>query len=173
VLNPAGLRRFLSPHPSLFSGFLVEFSGSNEEGMGVDPYIRGSTPVARGGATGPLPRPWAGPSGRSRGGDRPPYRLLGGDRPPFFPGTSLQIWRKKLHLGPVALWGATGGYFWNISKRTYIFEILILFKYKKEESASFAHPCHRSLMHSANNCTWANQSIHLYLMLPLLPNHHN
>ena len=29
--------------------------------------------------------------------------------------------------------GATGGYFWNISKRTYIFEILIFKKYKNEK----------------------------------------
>ena len=31
--------------------------------------------------------------------------------------------------------GATGGYFLNFSKRTYIFEILIFFKYKKEKRA--------------------------------------
>ena len=30
---------------------------------------------------------------------------------------------------------ATGVYFRNFSKRTYIFEILIFFKYKKEKSA--------------------------------------
>ena len=54
VHNPAGLRRFPSPHPSLFSGFLVEvplfFSGflveflsSNEERMGVGAYIEEGT----------------------------------------------------------------------------------------------------------------------------------
>src|SRR6185312_15933644 len=60
VRNPAGLRRFLSLHPSLFfqdfwwkflsffPGFLVEFLGSNEEGMWVGGLYRGGDPVARG-----------------------------------------------------------------------------------------------------------------------------
>ena len=39
----------------------MEFSGSNEEGRGVGSYIRGVTPVARRGATGPPAAPvgWA------------------------------------------------------------------------------------------------------------------
>ena len=36
VRNSAELRCFSSPHPSLFSEFLVEFLGSNEDGMGVE-----------------------------------------------------------------------------------------------------------------------------------------
>ena len=69
-------------------------------------YIGGMDPVARWGATGPL----------------------------FLPGTSLQIW-KKITLKACRPMGATGGYFWNISKRTYIFEIFIFKKYKKEKTA--------------------------------------
>ena len=37
--------------------------------------------------------------------------------------------------------GGDRGYFWNISKQTYIFEILIFFKYKKEKSALEAAEC--------------------------------
>jgi len=50
VRNPAGLRRFPSPHPSFFSGFLVEFLGSNVEGMGVAGLYRGEglSPEVRG-----------------------------------------------------------------------------------------------------------------------------
>ena len=59
--NPAGLRRFPSPHPSLFfqdfwwkflsffSDFLVDFLGSNEEERRVGGLYRGGDPVARGG----------------------------------------------------------------------------------------------------------------------------
>ena len=76
-------------------------------------------------------------------GDRPqgwatgPCRPLGGATGPLFfcQGPRCEFEEKKLHLGPVALWGATGEYFWNISKRTYIFEIFIFLKYKKEKSA--------------------------------------
>ena len=58
--NPAELRRFPSPHPSLFFGFLVEFLGSNEEGMGVEFLYRGRSPGRPGG-----------------GGDRPPCIFFG------------------------------------------------------------------------------------------------
>ena len=109
------------------------------------------TPVARGGATAPLspaggrqaplPRPWAGaragPSGRPRRGRQAPVARWGGDRAFFSSRDLIANLKKKLHLRPVALWGATGGYFWNISKRTYIFEILIFKKYKKEKTADF------------------------------------
>ena len=50
----------------------MQFLGSNEKGMDVRAYIGWETPVARGGATDPLPRP----------------------------GTSLQI-QKKFTLDPV------------------------------------------------------------------------
>ena len=56
--------------PLFFSGFLVEFFGSNEEGM------RGKV-LYRGGILSPV------------GGDAPPA-----PRPP--PGTCLQVWKKKL-----------------------------------------------------------------------------
>ena len=99
------------------------------EGWG---FYRGDTPVARGGATGPPAARGLGPAaGRPWAGRQALVARWGGDGAFFFPGTSLRIWKKKLHLKPVALWGATGGYFWNISKRTYIFEIFILKKYKK------------------------------------------
>ena len=58
VRNPAGLRRFLSPHPSLFFlDFWWNFRTQMRRKWGVDPYIRGGTPVARGGATGPHAAP--------------------------------------------------------------------------------------------------------------------
>ena len=82
VRNPAGLRRFPSPHSSLFfSGFLVEFSGSNEEGRGVGPYIGEVTPVARGGGVG--------------GATGPPVARWGGDRPPFFSRDLVANLKKK------------------------------------------------------------------------------
>ena len=67
VHNPAGLRRFSSPHPSFFSGFLVEvplffsgflvkFLGSNEEGMGMGAYIEEGTLSPEGGRRAPAPR---------------------------------------------------------------------------------------------------------------------
>ena len=73
-------------------------------------------------------------------GDRPlspPQRATG---PFFFPRDLIANLKKKLHLRPVALWGATGGYFSNISKRTYIFKILIFKKYRKEKTANSTHP---------------------------------
>ena len=96
MLNPAGLRRFPSPHLSLFSGFLVEFSGSNEEGRGVG-SIKGVTPVA-GGATGPPCRP--------RGGDRPPCRAHGPGRAL---GPAVARGGGDRPLSPVG--GATGLFF--------------------------------------------------------------
>ena len=72
--------------PLFFSGFLVEFSGSNEKGRGVGAYIGGypGRPWG-GGRQAPLPRPWAGPSGRPRGGRQAPLSPVGGATgPPFF-----------------------------------------------------------------------------------------
>ena len=62
--------------PLFFSGFLVEFSGSNEEGMGVDPYIRGGTPVARGGATGPPAAPVGRAQWSTEGGRQAPLHFF-------------------------------------------------------------------------------------------------
>ena len=53
--NSAELRCFSSPHPYLFSEFLVQFLDLNEKEMETRAYIGWETPVARGGATGPLP----------------------------------------------------------------------------------------------------------------------
>ena len=69
----------------------MEFSGSNEEGMGVDPYIRGVTPVARGGA--------------------PPCRPRGGDRPPFFFKDLVMNLKKKIKLRACRSMGGDRGYF--------------------------------------------------------------
>ena len=107
------------------------------EGEGWRLY-RGHTPVARGG-----------------GGDRPPLSPAGGatglpaalvgrahwspeggrQAPPFFsPGTSLQIWREKKYTLGLSPYGrATGVYFWNFPKQTYIFEILIFLNIKKKK----------------------------------------
>ena len=77
----------------------------------MDPYIRGSTPVARGGGRqAPCRARGLGPA-VAQGGATGPCRLLGGDRPLFLQGPRCKFEEKKLHLGPVALWGATGGYF--------------------------------------------------------------
>ena len=48
----------------------------------------------------------------------------GGERPLFFssPGTSMRICRKKITLWTCGPMGGDRGYFWNISKWTYIFE---------------------------------------------------
>jgi len=68
-----------------------------------------------------------------------------GPLPPHTPGQgALCKFKKKyikvlsLCLGdrtPVAHGAMTRGYFRNFSKRTYIFEIFIFFKYKKEKDA--------------------------------------
>ena len=86
------------------------------------------------------------PSRPRGGGDRPPCRARGpgplvargGGRqaPPFFPpGISLQIWRKKLHFGPVALWEGDRGIFLKFSKTDIYFWNFNFFKYKKEKTA--------------------------------------
>ena len=76
----------------------MEFSGSNEEGMrGVDPYIRGGTPVARGGgATGPPAAP-VGWAQRSPEGGRQalPVACWGGRHAPFFSRDLVANLRKK------------------------------------------------------------------------------
>ena len=100
---------------------------------------RGAEPVTRGGgATGPPCRPWVGPSSRPRGGGCRPW---GGDRPPLPPRAPGQgplcKFEEKNYIKVLSPPPATGVYFRNFSKRTYIFEILIFFKYKKEKIANF------------------------------------
>ena len=65
-----------------------------------------------GGATGPPAAPvgWAqrSPEGGATG---PPCRPLGGRQAPLFFQRPRCKFEEKKHLGPVALWGATGEYF--------------------------------------------------------------
>ena len=77
---------------------------------------------------GPPCRPWG-----ATGACRP----LGGDRPPIFflQGLRCKFEEKKLHLSPVAPIGRPGYIFEIFQNPTYIFEILIFFKYKKEKTA--------------------------------------
>src|SRR6266542_4357921 len=77
VKNPAGLRRFTSPHPYLFSGFMwLQMSSKG----GRQAYIEGEGPFARG------------------LGDRTPVAQSGGDRTPVARGVinfPLAILQKK------------------------------------------------------------------------------
>ena len=106
VRNSAKLRRFSSPHPSLFSEFLVQFLGSNEKGMEARAYIGWETPYRPWGATGPC---------RSLGGDRtpslhtPPARdLFANSKKNYIKVLSPVAWA----TGPLSPLGrATGGYF--------------------------------------------------------------
>jgi hypothetical protein len=79
-------------------------------------------------------RPWVGPQS-PEGGPSPVW--WGGRQAPTRPrpGTSLQIRKKNYIKVLLPLGRATGVYFRNFSKWTYIFEILIFFKYKKEKTA--------------------------------------
>ena len=106
---------------------------------------RQAPPVARGGGgrQAPLPRPWAGPSGRPRGGDRPPCRPLGGDRAFFFQRPHCEFEEKKLHLRSVALWGATVGIF-EIFQNGYIFFKFLFFKNIKKKKAPWPPPSGRA-----------------------------
>jgi len=81
-------------------------------------------------------------------GDRPqsplgwatgPCRPLGGRQAPFFcQGPRCEFEEKKLHLGPVALWGATGGIF-EIFQNGHIFlKFLFLKNIKKKKAPSYA-----------------------------------
>ena len=78
-----GFAAFLLLAPLFFLDFWWNFRAQmSREGegwilyRGLTPVARGgrqAPPVARGGGDRPLPRPWAGPpTGRPRGGDRPP-----------------------------------------------------------------------------------------------------
>ena len=135
--NSAELRRFPSSHPSLFSWFFWIFWGQMRGGNEGEALYRRPDPVARGGATGPPCRPQEGRPAPLAGplACRPPH---GRQAPSFFFFSRdfvANLKKKKLHLSPVAPHRATGVYFWNFPKRTYIFEILIFFKYKKEKTA--------------------------------------
>ena len=71
--------------------------------MAARAYIGGRDPVAPpNGRQAPVAPPT---------GDRPLSPVGGGDRPPlhfFCQGPRCKFEEKKLQLGPVALWGATG-----------------------------------------------------------------
>ena len=65
-----------------------------------------------------------------------PVARWGGDRPPIFFFSRdfvANLKKKKLNLSPVAPHRATGVYFWNFPKPTYIFEILIFLNIKKKK----------------------------------------
>src|SRR6185503_17268849 len=93
-----------------FAGFLLltplffsEFLGSNDKGNGGEWWPRFKTGPCRppNGRQGPV-APGVGDRGLSPVG--------GATGPPFFStGTSLQIWRKKIHFGPVTLWEGDWG----------------------------------------------------------------
>ena len=97
----------------------MQFLGSNEKELEARAYIGWETPLSPlggGGRQAPCPRP----------------------------GTSLQIQKKYIKVMLPVAWAtgvlsplgrATGGYFRKFSKRTYIIEIFIFFKYKKEKDA--------------------------------------
>ena len=110
VLNPAGLRRFPSPHPSLFFlDFWWNFRAQmRREGEG-QPFYRGGTPVARGGGRhAPCRACGPGPAAVARGpGDRACF---------FFSRDFVANLKKKLHIGPVALWEGDRGIFLKFSK---------------------------------------------------------
>ena len=84
-----------------------------------------------------------------RGPCRPPQRATGPCRPwggrqaPFFQGPRCEFEEKKLHLGPVALWGATGGIF-KIFQNGHIFLKFLFFlniKKKKARQTPTRGPC--------------------------------
>ena len=70
--------------------------------MAARAYIGGGDPVAP-------------PNGRQA-----PVARWGGDRPFFCQGPRCEFEEEKLQLGPVALWGATGGIF-EIFQNRHIF----------------------------------------------------
>ena len=82
-----------------------------------DPVARGAgdrPPLRPGGATGPLARLQAGPTGRPRGGRQaPPVALWGATGPVFFflQGLRCKFEEKKLHFSPVAPHRTTEVYF--------------------------------------------------------------
>ena len=137
MLNPAGLRRFPSPHSSLFFWIFGGIFGLKWGGKGRGGgYMEGLTPVARrGGDRPPCRARGLGPAVARGEGDRPPCRPLGGRQAPlfFYSRDFVANLKKKLHLNPVAPHRATGVYFWNFPKRTYIFEILIFLNIKKKK----------------------------------------
>jgi len=89
--------------------------------------------VGGGGGGGPRGAGGGGPPGAKGGGGG------GATGPPAptgpRPGTSLQIRKKNYIKVLLPLGRAIGVYFRNFSKRTYIFKVLIFFKYKKEKTA--------------------------------------
>ena len=86
--------------------------------MAARAYKRGGDPVAP--PTGDRP---LSPQGWATG----PCRPLGGRQAPFFlQGPRCEFEEKKLHFGPVALWGATGGIF-EILQNGHIFLKFLFF----------------------------------------------
>ena len=92
------------------------------EGEGWRLY-RGNTPCRPGGRQAPLPRSWAGPIGRPRGGRQAPLSPVGGATGPLFflQGFRWKFEEKKLHFGHVALWEGDQGIFLKFSKTNIYF----------------------------------------------------
>ena len=88
------------------------------------------------GDRGLSPTPRATRACRPPLGRQGPVAHWGRQAPPFFFSRDFvaNLKKKNYILGLPPYGRATGVYFWNISKRTYIFEILIFFKYKKEKT---------------------------------------
>ena len=140
MLNPAGLRRFPSPHSSLFFlDFWWNFRAQmRREGEGLSLY-RG---YPRSPAGGRGDRPPAATVGRAQRRS-PVGRATGPCRPPngrqglfflFSPGTSLQILKKITHWACRPM-GGRPGYIFKIFQNGHIF--LNFFKYKKEKTVFF------------------------------------
>ena len=76
----------------------MEFSGSNEEGRGVASYIRGITPVARGGGDRPPAAPVGWAQWSPGGAAGPPVARWGGDMPSFYFRDLVANLKKKITL---------------------------------------------------------------------------
>ena len=96
-------------------------------------YKGGLPRSPEGGRQAPLPRPWAGPSSRLRGGDRPPCRLLGGDMP-FFSRDLIANLKKKITLRACRPMGGRPGGIFEIFQNGHIFlKFLFFLNIKKKK----------------------------------------
>ena len=121
--NSTELRRFSSPHPSLFfSKFLVQFLGSNEKGMEARSYIGWETPC----------RPLGGGGDRTPSLHTPPARdLFANSKKNYIKVLSSVAWA----TGPCRPWGGRPGAIFKIFQNGHIFLKFLFFKYKKEKDA--------------------------------------
>ena len=99
----------------------MEFSGSNEEGRGVGSYIRGVTPVARG------------------GGRQTPPVARGGATGPFFSRDLVANLKKKITLRACRPMGGRPGDIFEIFQNGNIFLKFLFFKNIKKKKAPLIH----------------------------------